>query len=87
MEEDGALGPSRRSRGWRDELSSADASWTSFPRPRAKGIAPSAMPLFALDRLVWDDSLEGTLEVLPVRMASDHRLLRAMLARRAVPVT
>jgi endonuclease/exonuclease/phosphatase family metal-dependent hydrolase len=55
------------------------------PGPRRSH--PSAMPLFALDRLVWDDSLEGTLEVLPVRMASDHRLLRARLAPRAVPPT
>jgi endonuclease/exonuclease/phosphatase family metal-dependent hydrolase len=59
------------------------AEFPAAPGPRRSH--PSAMPVFALDRLVWDDSLEGTLEVLPVRMASDHRLLRAMLARRDVP--
>ena len=53
------------------------AEFPSAPGPKRSH--PSAMPVLALDRLVWDDALEGTLEVLPVRMASDHRLLRAEL--------
>ena len=55
---------------------------SEFPSALApKRSHPSALPMFALDRLVWDDALEGTVEVLPVRMASDHRLLRAKLTR------
>jgi len=44
---------------------------------------PSALPMFALDHLVWDDALAGTLEVLTVDNASDHRLLRAILSPRS----
>jgi endonuclease/exonuclease/phosphatase family metal-dependent hydrolase len=51
-----------------------------FPRARAPQRShPSPLPLLSLDRLVWDATLQGALEVLPVRMASDHRLLRAKL--------
>jgi endonuclease/exonuclease/phosphatase family metal-dependent hydrolase len=52
-----------------------------FPAAEApKPSHPSVLPLLKLDRLVWDDSLFGTVEVLPVDMASDHRLLRATLS-------
>jgi endonuclease/exonuclease/phosphatase family metal-dependent hydrolase len=56
------------------------ALYEEFPSgPGPQPSHPSVLPLFSLDRLVWDASLSGTLEVLPVRMASDHRLLRATL--------
>jgi endonuclease/exonuclease/phosphatase family metal-dependent hydrolase len=53
------------------------AEFPSAPAPLRSH--PSLLPMLSLDRLVWDDALEGTLEVLPVDMASDHRLLRARL--------
>jgi hypothetical protein len=42
--------------------------------------AVDLMMRFAVRRLGWDATLEGSLEVLPVRMASDHRLLHVKLA-------
>jgi endonuclease/exonuclease/phosphatase family metal-dependent hydrolase len=40
---------------------------------------PSPLPLFALDRIAWDDPLYGSAYVRPVHRASDHRLLHATL--------
>ncbi len=37
------------------------------------------LPLFALDRMAWDDALRGEVRAEDVRRASDHRLLHATL--------
>ncbi len=51
-----------------------------FPRAPARvRTHPSPLPLFALDRIVWDATLTGVVRVVPVAGASDHRLLRATL--------
>ena len=53
---------------------------TEFPlAKRRMRTHPSPLPLFALDRLVWDAPLDGTLRVVPVAGASDHRMLHARL--------
>ena len=59
-----------------------DAEFPHVPRPGRTH--PSYMPLFSLDRIAWDRELDGALEVVPVRGASDHRMVRAALRARAV---
>jgi endonuclease/exonuclease/phosphatase family metal-dependent hydrolase len=55
---------------------------TEFPSAAPpKRTHPSPLPLFALDRIVWDDDFTGDTAVQAVAGASDHRLLRAELAR------
>ncbi len=52
-----------------------------FPAaPRARPSHPALLPVLPLDRLVWDDGLVGSVDVVPVRWASDHRPLRAVLS-------
>ncbi len=54
---------------------------TEFPNaPFRLATHPSPWPLFALDRIVWDAPLSGSVYVRPVRRASDHRLLHATLS-------
>ncbi len=53
------------------------AAFPSAPAPRATH--PSLWPLFALDRMAWDDDLRGELCARDVKHASDHRLLHATL--------
>jgi endonuclease/exonuclease/phosphatase family metal-dependent hydrolase len=49
-----------------------------FPEaPAALPTHPSPWPLFALDRIAWDSPLRGTVHVMRVGVASDHRALRA----------
>lgn len=48
--------------------------------PERLATHPSPLPLFALDRIAWDEPLRGSVYVRPVRRASDHRLLHATLA-------
>ena len=51
-----------------------------FPHvPRPRRSHPSPFPVFALDRIAWDPGLRGEPEVLPVRGASDHRMVIARL--------
>jgi endonuclease/exonuclease/phosphatase family metal-dependent hydrolase len=53
----------------------------TFPRaPAPKPTHPSPLPIFALDRIAWDEPLAGDVRVGPVARASDHRLLYAALA-------
>ena len=54
-----------------------EAEFPHVPRPRRSH--PSQCPLFALDRIAWDRPWTGELEVLPVRGASDHRMVRARI--------
>jgi len=53
------------------------AAFPSAPEPRATH--PSVYPIFALDRMAWDDALRGELRARDVKRASDHNLLHAML--------
>lgn len=58
-----------------------DAIGAAFPgAPARVPTHPSPLPVFALDRMAWDASMKGTLRVVPVRGASDHRMLHATLA-------
>ena len=58
----------------------ARAFETEFPHvPRPRRSHPSQCPLFALDRIAWDRPWTGEIEVLPVRGASDHRMVRARI--------
>lgn len=51
-----------------------------FPRaPERMRTHPSPLPIFALDRIVWDATLTGSVRVVPVAGASDHRLVCASL--------
>jgi endonuclease/exonuclease/phosphatase family metal-dependent hydrolase len=59
------------------------AEFPDAPKPRLTH--PSPLPIFALDRIAWDATLEGTFEVATVQNASDHRMLRADLAPRPAP--
>jgi endonuclease/exonuclease/phosphatase family metal-dependent hydrolase len=53
---------------------------SAFPTaPSPQKTHPSMLPLFALDRMVWDDALRGAVRAEDVRNASDHRLLHATL--------
>jgi len=55
-----------------------------FPRaPKPIATHPSPWPVFALDRMVWDAPLDGTVRVGSVARASDHRLLHASLTTRS----
>jgi endonuclease/exonuclease/phosphatase family metal-dependent hydrolase len=47
--------------------------------PPRRPTHPSAFPFLSLDRMAWDGALDGSLEVLPVRFASDHCALQALL--------
>jgi endonuclease/exonuclease/phosphatase family metal-dependent hydrolase len=51
-----------------------------FPRaPKPLRTHPSVLPIFALDRIAWDEPLRGDVSVRFVRHASDHRMLEATL--------
>jgi endonuclease/exonuclease/phosphatase family metal-dependent hydrolase len=53
-----------------------------FPlAPAPRPTHPSPLPIFALDRIVWDAPLAGTARVAVVRNASDHRMLCADLSQ------
>jgi endonuclease/exonuclease/phosphatase family metal-dependent hydrolase len=54
---------------------------TEFPNTsERKPTHPSPLPIFALDRIAWDDPLRGSAYVRPVDRASDHRLIHATLS-------
>ncbi len=55
----------------------------TFPHlPPTRPTHPSPLPMFSLDRLAWDETLEGEVTVEKVSGASDHRALRARLSQR-----
>jgi endonuclease/exonuclease/phosphatase family metal-dependent hydrolase len=58
-----------------------DAEFPHVPRPGRTH--PSPWPLFSLDRVAWDPAFDGEPEVMPVRGASDHRMVRARLSSRS----
>lgn len=59
------------------------SAFPSAPEPRPTH--PSFLPVFALDRIAWDDALRGEVHVADVWGASDHRLLRTSLESIGTP--